>query len=387
MLSLPYEEGEPAYPLVIRIEPTDQAPMDASLLEYSILNIAEEVAGSRYVIWNCKDNHDFLVLVLKRKSTHAQIASNDALSRMFGQLQHLVLHYLKTNISIVYDQCTNFPHDLVSVYETCLRTLRRRIGTDEGLLLTAGQPDRTAAPSLAAALQAPPTLSQLFAAGFWRDAETKLAQVFGDLQEAARDSAISGDYLYEIYHSVVAACFHYAHSSGRTVTDVLACGENDSVLDRPEKLQSLSALKAWAFEICERLSQNNRLEIQDDRDTLIQRIQEYIHRHLAEDVSLQTLAASVDMHPVYLSKIYKLATGEGLKDYLYRVRMERAIQLLTNKDLKVYEIAEQIGYLNTAYFIKVFKKEYGLTPQEYRDRSSDAVKSGSEASTVSQVVR
>src|SRR5690606_1372723 len=99
-------------------------------------------------------------------TTAPTTASRDDLSRMFGQLQHLVLHYLKTNISIVYGKCTNFPRDLVQVYETCLRTLRRRIGTDEGLLLTAGQSDKTVSPNLVATLQSPPTLSQLFAAGF-----------------------------------------------------------------------------------------------------------------------------------------------------------------------------------------------------------------------------
>jgi len=68
-----------------------------------------------------------------------------------------------------------------------------------------------------------------------------------------------------------------------------------------------------------------------------------------------------------LSKIYKLETKEGLKDYLFRVRMEKAKHLLLSSDLKIYEITEQIGYLNTAYFIKVFKKHFGKTPQEYRE--------------------
>ena len=369
LLKLPYAEQEEVYPIVIRLERHNHTQMKRSLLEYAVMNIVEEMIGPKYEVWNCKDIHDYLVILLKLKEPLAAGANNnDAVSRLLSQLQHLVLHYLKGNISIVYGKCVSFPDDLRQVYDDAVRTLRKRIGDDGGLLLKTGQSDLSPEIRAGSVLQAPPSISHLFAAGLWDDANAKLRSVFDQLESSAKDTPIHADFLAEIYHTVLAACFHYAHLNGQTVAQALACEQNLRFYQSPDLIQSVTLLKEWAFEVCRRLSQSNQGEIRDARETLIQQIQEYIHVHLAEDVSLQTLATHVDMHPVYLSKVYKLVTGEGLKDYLSRIRMERAVHLLKNKELKVYEIAGQLGYLNTAYFIKVFKKEFAVTPQEYRDQ-------------------
>ncbi|MFD0868993.1 response regulator transcription factor [Paenibacillus residui] len=371
LLELPYEEGDVVYPAVIRLERRTPGHSKRSLLEYSIMNIAEEVLGPMYHLWSCKDIHNYLVLILKPREKVPDGRQEESVSRLLSQLQHLVLHYLKENLSVVYGKCVSFPFDLMTVYESAVQTLRRRIGDDTGLLLTAGQSETASVLSAASVLQAPPSISHLFVAGFWEEAKAKLQSVFTELEATTRDSPIHADYLSEIYHTVLSACFHYAHTNGQTVAQALNCEGDQRFYHSPELMQSVSLLKEWSFEVCRRLSLSNQVEIQDVRKTLIEQIQEYIHSNLAEDVSLQTLATHVDMHPVYLSKVYKLETGEGLKDYLSRVRMERAVHLLLNTDLKVYEITSQVGYLNTAYFIKVFKKAFGVTPQEYRDQNSD----------------
>ncbi|UUZ83326.1 helix-turn-helix domain-containing protein [Paenibacillus sp. P26] len=97
-------------------------------------------------------------------------------------------------------------------------------------------------------------------------------------------------------------------------------------------------------------------------------MQQFIEQHLAEDVSLQAISGHVYLHPVYLSKIYKLETGENLSDYVYRVRMDKATHLLLHSRDKIYEIAARVGYQRAHSFINVFKKHTGLTPQEYRDK-------------------
>lgn len=74
----------------------------------------------------------------------------------------------------------------------------------------------------------------------------------------------------------------------------------------------------------------------------------------------------MNLHTTHLSKIYKIETGEGISDYVSRLRMERACHLLKSTDKKVYEISTEIGYLEPAYFIKVFKRQFGVTPQDYR---------------------
>src|SRR5690606_3624300 len=132
-------------------------------------------------------------------------------------------HYLKENISIVYGQCVNFPCDMPTVYEASVQTLRKRIGSDEGLLLKAGQSNQASMQSIASLLHSPPSISHLFAAGLWEDAKTKLMSVFAEWESMSRDSLIHADYLAEIYHTILSACFYYAHKNGQSISQALDC--------------------------------------------------------------------------------------------------------------------------------------------------------------------
>ena len=72
----------------------------------------------------------------------------------------------------------------------------------------------------------------------------------------------------------------------------------------------------------------------------------------------------------YLSSIFKQYTKTGFKEYVTSVRIERSKYLLKETDLKVYEIAKQCGYPDAAYFVRLFKKEVGISPNRFRGVSA-----------------
>ena len=86
------------------------------------------------------------------------------------------------------------------------------------------------------------------------------------------------------------------------------------------------------------------------------------------DVSLSAhgIADEMGMNPVYLSRLYKEATGVSIVDAIKKVRIDRAKQLLRATDASVKDIAEQVGFANDKYFFVVFKELCGTTPKEYR---------------------
>ena len=96
-------------------------------------------------------------------------------------------------------------------------------------------------------------------------------------------------------------------------------------------------------------------------------IKTYIETHFKEELTRESLASEVFMNPDYLSKLFKKNTGSSLMDYVTKVRIERAKELLERTVLTISEIAIETGYSNTAYFTKMFKKyTNGVTPREYR---------------------
>ena len=104
---------------------------------------------------------------------------------------------------------------------------------------------------------------------------------------------------------------------------------------------------------------------------LIGKVQAYISEHLEEGLSLEELAGTVHLHPVYLSKLYKQETGENLSGYIQAKRLEKASGLLLNSGLHVVDISRMVGYKKPQYFIKLFKTQYGITPYQYRRRQLD----------------
>lgn len=105
---------------------------------------------------------------------------------------------------------------------------------------------------------------------------------------------------------------------------------------------------------------------QHTEDTLIDNIKAYIQEHITDDISLESISANFYLSKYYFSRIFKAATGENLIDYIIFQKIQKAKQLLLNPRLKIYEIGKLIGYNNTHYFIKVFKKHTGYTPSEFR---------------------
>ncbi|MDG0813450.1 helix-turn-helix transcriptional regulator [Cohnella rhizosphaerae] len=107
--------------------------------------------------------------------------------------------------------------------------------------------------------------------------------------------------------------------------------------------------------------------------TAIAQVQEYLLSHLDGDLSLVRLAEVSRLNPSYLSRLFKQVTGVNLNVYIQEARMNKAIELLRESDFKVYEIARIAGFEYAPYFTKTFKKHFGFSPQEYRDRMASDV--------------
>lgn len=83
------------------------------------------------------------------------------------------------------------------------------------------------------------------------------------------------------------------------------------------------------------------------------------------DLSIKVIADHVNLSQNYLSTLFKKQTGVTINDFLLNIRAEKACRLLSDTDLKLYEIAERIGLLDANYLSTVFKRQYGVTPTQY----------------------
>ncbi|MEC0227744.1 response regulator [Paenibacillus alba] len=100
----------------------------------------------------------------------------------------------------------------------------------------------------------------------------------------------------------------------------------------------------------------------------IRTVQRMIEEKYSTSFRMSDLAKEVNFTEPYLSSLFKKETGETMIDYMIRIRMKKARELLKDANVKIYEVADAIGYSDPNYFAKLFKKIEGIYPQEYRKR-------------------
>ncbi|NIK76015.1 two-component system response regulator YesN [Paenibacillus castaneae] len=365
MLDLSLVPNAPYCMMLLRMEDYfyEQSERDSSLLQYAVCNIAEELFAEEYDLWHVKDEHDYFVFIImgKNGSQLEQNALSSQVEQKAAQLQHYVKLYLKGTVSLVLTKQAAFPQKMREAYELSLISFRQRIGSDRGFLLCLTEEAQPGEANSLSQLYNPPLLIHLLEAGQWEAIETKLDLAFDELEQNWGESH---EHILETYFMIVSSLSFSIHKNKLWMSDIMG-HEFNQLLSGPN-FHTIAQLRTWTMDILQTYKSHLSSKVQHSRLSTVQKVQEYAASHL-EEASLQTIASHVFLNPSYLSKIYKLETGEGISDYLSRLKMETAAHMLRTTADKIYEIAAKVGYLKTSYFIKVFKERYGITPQEFRD--------------------
>lgn len=100
---------------------------------------------------------------------------------------------------------------------------------------------------------------------------------------------------------------------------------------------------------------------------VIRQILNHVNTHYQEEVGLKWLGQLFKINPVYLGQLFQKETGELFTDYVNRLKMKKAREMLLNSNMKVVEISQKVGFCNSNYFCTQFKKYMGLSPSELRE--------------------
>lgn len=140
---------------------------------------------------------------------------------------------------------------------------------------------------------------------------------------------------------------------------------NSRVLSQKEHEATVKLLQIFAQQLA---MMSNQIVVQQDNaePPVITRAKEFIKQHQTEDISLGQVAKAVNTSTFYFCKMFKKVTGINFTDYVSRVRIESAKNLLLNPNLRVSEIAYEVGFQSLTHFNRVFKKIIGQSPTEYR---------------------
>lgn len=122
--------------------------------------------------------------------------------------------------------------------------------------------------------------------------------------------------------------------------------------------------------ICTGHTEDNSIDFESfDKAAVANTLMSFITDNYMQNISLETISRSMYMSPVYISKVFKEETGETPINYLIKVRLAKAHELLEGGKLSVKAAARRVGYDDAYHFSKLFKKYYGIPPSQSRKQA------------------
>jgi AraC-like DNA-binding protein len=162
---------------------------------------------------------------------------------------------------------------------------------------------------------------------------------------------------------VIVSVSHHAIDSGVDPDKCMKVNLDFSNVDRfSSRLEELGEAAEKTFERQLELIKANA----KPRKRAVEAMRGYIKSHLNVSFSLADVADSVDLSPYYASRIFREDQNMTIMEYAVQLRMNEACYLLANPNLRIDEIAAQLGYVDSSYFTRVFKKHVGMSPRQYR---------------------
>ncbi|WP_179281055.1 AraC family transcriptional regulator [Paenibacillus sp. XY044] len=334
----------------------DVSDNDRFLYKYAMLNIVEELLASDYRSVNLDLGKDKLALLVQHVSSSREGQEPDLLQRL-DDASRMVQGMLRTDISIG----SSLPFDEIlklrlAFYEAqSAVSYRLYLGYRSVIpyreIEMAGhsaepKPDATQTANLLEAVQS------------------------GSTEQALRMIGRFGDHLANQETSPSEALeFLATIRKGLLKLDGMKSGSGWDEAEVALELETLDLsdiVRLLEREVC-RLSDHFRSLSGSKEFMMVQQMVDFMNRHLDGNIGVQEIAASVPISVSLASQLFKQEMSETIHDYLTRLRVERAGELLIETDYKLSEIARMVGYQHENSFIRVFRKLKDITPGKYRE--------------------
>lgn len=102
------------------------------------------------------------------------------------------------------------------------------------------------------------------------------------------------------------------------------------------------------------------------KDEIVKKSKLYVQENIEGEITLNIVAQYLNISKNYFCSMFKQETGINFLNYIVQQKIEKAKKMLVEENMKVYEVSERLGYNDTTYFSKIFKRNVGVTPQEYK---------------------
>jgi two-component system, response regulator YesN len=309
-----------------------------------------------------KDRDDRYVAVIQKENDgqlHALVKYIRGIAEYFV---NNVQRSLQMTVSVFWSEVLPNAQTLHENYLLIREKANRLLPWDFGVIQ--GPEPQTVIPEYQAhikALSGYPDLSTLIDSLDKDAALQKLNRLFEQLGKCGN---LSYDLILLIYYTVSSSLLRASLSRG--VSLLAWAGDEASHFYDFRTIGTIVHLRSWCTKVIT-MYMNHMLDKENsDSSHLLHTTKKMIQERLNQDLSLQEIAATLHVHPNYLSRLFTKETGISITDYAISLRMEKAKSYLSEPGMKVFEVAEKVGYESVSHFNRIFKREVGMSPRDYQ---------------------
>lgn len=342
----------------------EQAQVDEQATRYMRHMIRQALEGSfaNMALLPIREGEIALVLFLEQQANQGQLSLRGRVSEALDRVISHLKQYVNLTVSIGVSQPTRQGDSWPDAYRLATQLASMRYFTKEGRVF---YPEQSVSiyekeDNCSENWDRKELLRRLEAGEPWQDELNKGMRYWNSLNVMP---VVHIQKMYQAFLWELGALLHARNKDWHDLD-----GQQGPPYERLLRLHRMSDVHEWLNKLVSEIAfqlDPRRLAVQET-PRLVDKAKTYIDTHFHEQISLSDVSEWVGVSESHLSKQFMKETGENFIVYVTNIRIQKAIQMMWG-GMKLFEIAEKVGYPNQGHFTRMFKKVTGRTPQQYRE--------------------
>lgn len=348
--------GNANYAVTFRLdaEQMGHLPMEKSqFVKYNLIDYIEKKSCSTWLLLATEQSDQEIYMIVGSKEHDM-----DAVVQLVHDIASYAYSSFMIHTAAAIGRCVETPSDLHKSFEETRRLLKYQYylpeeGVYYGDKLLQREYSRE---------QIPEELLNRFAATLRTNKREIIREEIGAFVGLLQNGNYSADHCHDRLQEIISMIRTYIKDIHFRTDDIVG----PEMLEQLARIRNIAEFERWLLIAVDATIHHVEQRSSNRTNDVIGLVKNYILSNIAAPLSLDTLADQVSLSPRYLSRVFKDEVGVNFTDFVTKQRIERASELIVSTTLNVEQIAEQVGFNSSAYFIKKFKENYGITPKNYK---------------------
>ncbi|OXM85747.1 helix-turn-helix domain-containing protein [Paenibacillus rigui] len=336
-------------------------PQKVKLVHFIIMNVAEEVAGSRHQAMTTEiDGQQACIINFNEEYEAGQ------LNRIAEQVKSFVADHYHIHLTVAISRVHQGLGGISTAYQESLAALEYRLVKERGEIIR--YEDLPGAGTVRGSnryfypVHMEQQLINFIKTGDYENSRAAVDEIVEtNIADATLSVPLAKCLMFDLIITMLKTLDEISSSDKRDFIDMM------NPVDRLTACQTINEMREQIGAVLQQVCAS----IQDDRkqghNQLSQQVMAYVKEHYSsENLNITMIGEAFRLTPPYLSKQFKAQTGEALLEYISRTRIEEAKRLLADQSSPIAEIARKVGYSDINTFNRLFKKYEGITPGKYK---------------------